>query len=97
MTDKDIREAAQDFIKAIEKWKITDDDNGETTGKYVLNVVRTCPSYRDLKAALKPSKEEVANYLGVMCRDGFNDRNKDINESDMDVLRHAIDYLREDK
>jgi len=89
MTDKDIREAAQALIQMLELNKY----RGVNTS---LDMEVT-KEFKALKAALKPSKEEVADYLGAIGRETRNDPNRSFIKQDEEWLDQAIEYLREDK
>jgi len=85
MKDKDIREAAQDFLDRM---------SGCSKGKEAMIYYRDWGEFSILKAALKPSKEEVADYLNDFDnRAAFFSGNNGDEFGEM--LNQAIDYLRE--
>lgn len=89
MTDK-IRDAAEKLIKEGYKHKYIYD-----AGSYGVNIQDT-QAFQDLKAALPPSKQEVAQRLAE-----FNTAHTCLNPPTGGLievkayLNHAIEYLRE--
>jgi len=76
---KDIREAAQALLQVMEKFDIC------------LVDVRRSPEYTELKAALKPSKSEVAEYLESEVRPDYGQ-----SHIYQEWIDFAIEYLREE-
>ena len=71
---KDIKEAAQEYIDYVESCYTSS------------SPVKHSKEYQELKAALKPSKEEVADWLNDISYD---------HHMDIDYMDSAIEYLRE--
>lgn len=80
---KDIRKAAQALINKMESAYCAAD---LVVGS--RNQLAEAKEFNDLKAALKPSKSEVADWLVNYFGGDYDDE---------PMMHHAIEYLREDK
>ena len=84
MTNDIIREKAEALIKDVESGGIIN--------------VRAMKSYIELKAALRPSREEIANYLErelLLC--SAEQRGDTCYKEDARMLDYAIEELRKDE
>jgi len=81
MTDK-LREAAENLIEEVEQ-----------EGVYGHPITQL-DTYQKLKASLKPSKEEIADWLEEANKCRTSSRYKFDDDEIREYINHAIDYLR---